>query len=1534
MKIGKKLRRICAAAVAAAIGLTSWQTFLPELVEAASGDYYVKFVNLGSSEYSDYAEVVMGESVDTVANIPPLYEYAPDAFRIVSARKASDNSEITPIPAFSEVMSVPDRSKKNVTIQTIYNASIEERLYNIDPIFNASLSQSTYGLIQGVTYTPDPDDPKIPAKDPDGEDLIRRDDEAGTTATVTGGEGATGGTISIIESSSITLEFDEKANTLLYYTPNGTRVFDGKLKVVTDGGVAPTGNFAGYDQAQVETGGVTATGFVVTLTSTAGSSPQIRLNVLMPTGKSYMGGTKITIVFRPESVTGVRLLVIPPKVAVNRLAAEIRDNFEDFVEFGNANDNRLNITTSFDLAQIVQRFNFRKNGGFRVKWEWETNVESAKACLSIDQRESLDDTVLADLVERPLDDVNGKLKATVVYTSTDGKRTMESEPIYIDVIIRGRGVLPTINALSAIRGYYDEKENLRKDQDVSITYNVFPDVLDVYDGSVRGWKIEENDTRAPYQTTGRLNFGSGVSAATSAKIEVTGKGGVDIFLADNPTSRYEPGTVIENPSMTGPESHKAFNIKATSAGTATIVVTFYNADGVAFGRTLTHSFTIRDTSPSHDGRMLKIDTKAFIDDTADEATRERFDKVYPQGMVDFDFDKDTYEYAVTMPWAVSKILLQPSYFHPSNFNGKIAVDWDDGFEHGQVELDNGGLGTTPEIPLTIDRPMIIHVVGQAEDQTKTSYTLTFTRVSKSNNNFLESLSAITREDKVEHIEDPDLEMQYTYSFSLPYAYHDKPLDIKAITQNDWASKPEITVTPIEAESKSILTRIKQFFNSSEKTIYPKCVKNEETDEWEGRNVVSVKVKSESGVELEYIVNITIEDPSEDNDLVQLDVYRQETGEPLSFDNKVTFTPTGLDYYLTVPYSTKELRFDLLPNDEKATHVWIQHPEVYRKENNIKEKDGWEERRYTQKGTPVARVVKIPFSDPIKDNEKKFDFRFDVTAESEDRRDIPYTVHIERADPDINARLASMAVTDADTDAPVESFSFNPQKLEYDFTVPFTTAAVVVSPVAQSELSKVMVDDAGISETYPGRAINLKEGVVTTVNVKVTPEGGTKYEQTYVLRIRRELPSTDARLQSLVVNGGENMTPVPFLPSHTTYNVVIPEGTKGYTITAVPVEPHATITIDGKAVENGQPSQTIVSTEGNSRIKIVVTAQDGRTTKTYTLNVRDYNLIKKSSDATLSALGVNYADMAPSFRPNREDYELYVKPDAMGIDLTPELSDSRSTMKVYSGSRQMTAYDGVYSGSLIEEENVFTIDVTAEDGTTTKSYTLTVYKNDEEKQGHMRPVTADVVDFSENPIVIDITNYSVIDASVFNTLKVDYPEKTIIFQGNDYTLQMRGRDIAGLVPYNTTYDLKLLFTTPEENLIRDALWDLNADPRQYMEDLEPVFLYFDDHTALPGKMLLTVHLGRAYSNDQLFWNYYNSERDRLDYYGYVRSNAQGSFSVAINHFSTYIITKERIIGAESKVGLTYGGASTTSPGAADGSAGGDPGKNNPQTGVNE
>lgn len=1525
MKIGKKLKRICAAAMASVIGLTGWQILLPELAEAAESQYYVQFAPLGTNQFTEETTVVAGESVQTVGIIPNNYKYASPAFRITNAVKADGTPLFTgtgvPDDFFNQVMVTDDvnentgiriRAKENTGTP---NYASQRITYNFIPAFNASFREATNVVVFGKYTNPDYDgtDDTIPKQ---------LEDTLGTTARVTGEP------VSIIEASTIELIFEKDQGII---GDTGTEWWtDGNIKLDK-----VTGDLRKYDGSTVSVTNTSQQTLGIRISPTEATLNPIELEIAMPNRRPYLAETKILVEFRPATFQALRLTVIPRDEAVNQIAANIQTEFANYIRYTKAGDTKDNVTTNFYLKQKLLRYNF---DSFSIDWTWTQKNTEISPCVVIQKGATSDEEVLAR-IERPLDDEQGTLSAVVTYKATvNGVEVKSTQKVSIDMTIRGRGIMPSATANQKFTGYFDEVENRRRDRVEQLEYTNFPD-MDVYDGRVKGWKAtdEEVAARAPYIESGFLNFGTGVSTASFARIEVDNPECVDIFLDTAPTSVYVPGTDIPNQNMTGPEYREGFQIKAKKAGHISLRITFYNENGTQFGPIVNKPISIVDTSPSDDARMDPIVIYPFLSDeakTESAENQERFDLVYPNDIDDYGFEKEIFDYTLTMPWVVDKIKLTTKYYHPSEFNSDVTVACDDGYYKKSWKLPNASLTDAtfdwPEIPLTVGKPMRISVSGTAEDMsTSLTYNYTITRLSKSDNAFLDSLSAVTY-DKVEQIIDPDLEMQFAYNISLPYSYHDRPVEITALTADNWAKKPAFTVEPADAEARTFLARVKKLINSGKTTVIPRYDWNKETGVIKNVTRVYIDIESESGIKIRYTVNITIEDPSTDNDLIQLDVYRQETGEPLPFDNKVTFSKEGIDYYLTIPYSTEKLRFEMLPNDEKATDVRLRYPQAYREKEC--DDEGWRKWAYTKKGSPITPVVGVAADDPITDEQKKFDFSFDVLAESEDWRSFPYTIHVERADPDIDARLASMTVTDGDTEAPVENFSFNPQKLEYDFTVPFTTTNVVVTPVAQSALSKVMVDDAGISETYPGRTIQLREGVVTTVNVKVTPEGGTKFEQTYVLRIRRELPSTDARLQSLVVNGGENMTPVPFIPAHTTYNVNIPEGTPGYTITAVPVEPHATITIDGKAVENGQPSQNIVSTTGNSRIRIVVTAQDGRTTKTYTLNVRDYNLIKKGSDATLSSLDVNYGDLQPSFRPNRENYELYVKPDAMGLDLTPELSDGRATMKVYSGTRQLTAYDGVYSGSLIEEENVFTIDVTAEDGKTTSSYTLTVYKNDEEKQGHMKPISADVVDFSENPIVIDITNYAVIDASVFNTLKVDYPDKTIIFQGNDYTLQLRGTDIAGLVPYNETYDLKLLFTTPEENQIRDALWDLNADPRQYLEDLEPVFIYFDDHTALPGKMLLTVHLGRAYSNDRLYWNYYNSERDRLDYYGYVRSNAQGSFSVAINHFSTYIITKERIIGAESKVGLTYGGAPSTATGAADGSAGGDPNKVNPQTGV--
>ena len=80
-------------------------------------------------------------------------------------------------------------------------------------------------------------------------------------------------------------------------------------------------------------------------------------------------------------------------------------------------------------------------------------------------------------------------------------------------------------------------------------------------------------------------------------------------------------------------------------------------------------------------------------------------------------------------------------------------------------------------------------------------------------------------------------------------------------------------------------------------------------------------------------------------------------------------------------------------------------------------------------------------------------------------------------------------------------------------------------------------------------------------------------------------------------------------------------------------------------------------------------------------------------------------------------------------------------------------------------------------------------------------------------------------------------------------------------------------------------------------------YFTYHGSLPGPASLNLSLGRKYGNETLYWHYYNQERDRLDYYGALKSNSKGTVAVSIDHFSTYVVSPmHRIAGSEDKNGI--------------------------------
>ncbi|MGM9478958.1 MBG domain-containing protein, partial [Pedobacter sp. GSP4] len=94
-------------------------------------------------------------------------------------------------------------------------------------------------------------------------------------------------------------------------------------------------------------------------------------------------------------------------------------------------------------------------------------------------------------------------------------------------------------------------------------------------------------------------------------------------------------------------------------------------------------------------------------------------------------------------------------------------------------------------------------------------------------------------------------------------------------------------------------------------------------------------------------------------------------------------------------------------------------------------------------------------------------------------------------------------------------------------------------------------------------------------------------------------SNDATLLSLALSAG-TLTPA-FTSSGITYSASVPNGTASINITPTRNQANATIKINNVTAVSGSPF-TVNLSVGNNPISVVVTAQDGTTTKNYTVNV--------------------------------------------------------------------------------------------------------------------------------------------------------------------------------------------------------------------------------------------------------------------------------------------------------------------------------------------
>ena len=133
---------------------------------------------------------------------------------------------------------------------------------------------------------------------------------------------------------------------------------------------------------------------------------------------------------------------------------------------------------------------------------------------------------------------------------------------------------------------------------------------------------------------------------------------------------------------------------------------------------------------------------------------------------------------------------------------------------------------------------------------------------------------------------------------------------------------------------------------------------------------------------------------------------------------------------------------------------------------------------------------------------------------------------------------------------------------------------------------------------------------------------------------------------------------------------------------------------------GQSGQTIEGIgnkelqEGLNTFEVKVTAEDGTTTKTYTLNITRMTEEEKFGLASLLIKGIT---IEPEFNTEVYEYKLKLTEDLDKIDIETTATDENATVEI------------IGNENLVEGENTITIQVTSENGEKIASYTLLVEK---------------------------------------------------------------------------------------------------------------------------------------------------------------------------------------------------------------------------------
>lgn len=194
-------------------------------------------------------------------------------------------------------------------------------------------------------------------------------------------------------------------------------------------------------------------------------------------------------------------------------------------------------------------------------------------------------------------------------------------------------------------------------------------------------------------------------------------------------------------------------------------------------------------------------------------------------------------------------------------------------------------------------------------------------------------------------------------------------------------------------------------------------------------------------------------------------------------------------------------------------------------------------------------------------------------------------------------------------------------------------------------------------------------------------------------------STNANLIGLSVSVG---TLAPGFNSDTTVYSIDAGTASTISFTATLDDSNASFTIDGNSATSGAPSAAISLNIGANPIDIVVTAEDGSTTKTYTVTVN--RSAAPNSNADLSDLITSAGVLSPPFNSNTLNYTINVANPIDSTTITATVADASATFTI-NGVSESTGIESAPI-SLSVGPNAIDVVVTAANGSTSNTYTVT------------------------------------------------------------------------------------------------------------------------------------------------------------------------------------------------------------------------------------